>query len=88
VVAEHYGSTVVDYITGLDGRYRYNEIEGQGTVAVRGEWTDDDTLLVDYHAVGGAWHTLLKLTFKGEEVIGLGRGMSASPVPFSGTAAR
>jgi hypothetical protein len=83
---------VIDHLAGLDGLYRYNEIPGQGTVAVRGSWLDERNdgwrFAVDYHSIGGAWHTRLILRFDGENLTGTAHTNSGTDIRISGVAAR
>ena len=86
LVREHYANRVLDYRTGIDGRFVLNELDDQGTVAVRGRWLESGAYEVEYYSIGGAWRTLLLLDYDGERLVCRATTGSRDGIRFSGEA--
>jgi len=77
---EHYADRRLDYRVGMDGRFEFSDVPGQGLVGVRGTWVGDDVFRIEFEGVGSAWWTILDLSFDdaGLTVRGRYRGGSTS----------
>ncbi len=63
------GNPLVSYQVGLDGAYRFAAGFDGRPAGYRGYWLDTQTFFLEYDGIANNDHSLLELTFDGEQVV-------------------
>lgn len=86
----HFGSPAgdqsIDIPIGLDGRYRFTTLLGDGRpVGIRGHWADPQTFILEYNGVAANQHTEAEFVFQGDGVdVTLSDLVNGTAAQFSG----